>query len=336
MTGRRWLPLLAWLVGCGGYAHRPLAPALHAVPAPGAAGGSLRVSELALEEDAGTKVTVTVAAEGPARASLRRALLAPAAAAPCSGGWEERSALLDDQAAWRRPLALTGGQRLHLTFKDAGAALDAPSALDLELDGPDAGCLRLPVTTAAPADRWSAGRWWLTLALRSYFPLREQAAAHDGHTGVLRFGRFLGPVNAGLSLEAGAGHCAGGCVSEGYFGLIAGGPSLAMFLLDRGRFVLGLEAAYDFLWLSEQRDEDESSAGTGAAAPDRRSLFLHGPRLGLGFFRATRPAARALPAPDRRALVGAELFLALRLHSADAATEHALVLGVSLALGGPL
>ena len=326
--------LLALLAaGCGGYEYVPDRGPLPAAPAPG--GGELAVRAVRVAETmAPVDVTVRIEGRRLVGVQLERAWLTSPDAPSCRAGWQDDGALVDDRPVWRRPLALAGDGRLDLVFRDAWAAVTGRSVVDLELaDGAGVRCLRLELmnpTSGDPAARWHHGPWWLGFKLRSYFPLRQANATHDGHTFVLRFGHNLGWLNAGLSMEAGVAGCLGSCSDpDHYQGLMAGGPSLQAVLLDRGRLVIDAEAAYDFMTFQEQADDQ-------TLMEDKPSHFVHGPRLGLGVFFSAR---RALPAADRdpRSRYGVELFLAhRRRHGQPGDAGQSLVLGLSLSMGGPI
>ena len=334
---RALLVALVATAGCGGYVYRSFAPALHTVAS---ADGEFAVASLATEDAQGaTNVTVTVATHGVApRIELLGANLTVAGAAPCSAGSGLYQLSLAEVPVWRRPVALAGEQELRMAFNDAGWALTGPSVLDLLLvEQGQSRCVRLNVVTHTAHDRWTTGPWWLDFRLRSYYPVgadssgdsRASGPHHDGHSGIIRFGRFVGPINLGLGLEAGIAGCADVCLPrDDYFGIVGAGPSVQGVMLDRGRLVLTGEAAYDFLALQEQHREDE---GRPPAAADWPGVFLHGPRLGVGIFYATRPAL-AGAVHDLRAMYGVEFFGAYRRHE----TGAAVVVGLSLVLGGPI
>jgi hypothetical protein len=229
-----------------------------------------------------------------------------------------------------------GDRELRLAFKDAGWALADASAIDLALiDKGQPRCVRLNLFTHTADSTWTTGPWWLDFRLRSYYPVgatRPDDAGppdghHDGHSGIIRFGRFVGPVNLGLALEFGVAGCAGTCLSDQrYFGFVGAGPSLQNVIVDRGRFLLTSELAYDVMMFQEQLPEARSTATSS-----RRELFLHGPRLGLGIFQATRPGLVGV-VRDLRTMYGVELFGAYRRQEAGGA----VVVGFSLVAGGPL
>lgn len=321
--------------GCGGYLYRPSARALHNAAT---LEGDFSVVSLGTTEIAGAiDVAVTVASERVApRGQLTGATLTVPLAPPCASGWGLSELTVAEAPMWRRPLELAGGQALELTFKDAGGVLGTPSVIDLALlaDG-QARCVRLNLLTHADADTWTTGPWWTDFRLRSYYPVGTADASaadghHDGHTGMIRFGRFAGPINFGLAFEGGVGGCAGVCLPRGhYFGFLGAGPSLQGLALERGHLVLTWEAAYDFLNVQELAENDE--ALSAAERVVQRRLFLHGPRLGLGIFWAVRPRLEGA-VRDVRSMYGVELFAAYRRHESVGAG----VVGFSFVVGGPI
>jgi hypothetical protein len=276
--------LLAALVGAGcgtGRAtYRPVLPRV-------TEGGGLRAEVIALDlpnvPDA-TRLSVALdAAEPPP--GLMDARLAPAAAAPCTAGARPRLVAVDGQDHRERPVGLRAGgpQRLRLDY--AGTELldgSGGAVVDLVVAGGGGQrwhCLRLPLTGGDPRLGWrSSAGWALGGSLRL-----------DGTIfGIVRLGRWVGPVRIGAEAGIGLTDCLVACpAKEPLLPAYRNYPTALtadVFPLRIAAFALGFEGAVETFWRSEQGDPASAVRVTVrlALAPPARNGLPRGPHMAFG------------------------------------------------------
>lgn len=250
-----------------------------------------------LQVDATTDLAITAAHATPAAAK-------PCAGSDAPGAVAVAVMSLDGQRQWQRPLRLSGHHALTLEFPIPSAdELDeeegfAPlEAVDVTFTDGTGGshCARLPLRT--PQGGWMRrGPWSWGRGVRLDSPFL------DAFTGVVRLGRWLGPLRLGGELGASARRCPD-CLSALYVAAPAA-LTLEVVAATRSGKGLGLELAYAVRPI------------LGAEAGDR--YLLHGPRVTLRFV-AAAPRTFGLPGGPQHRFTSFDLILA---RSNAAGIEH--------------
>jgi hypothetical protein len=253
----------------------------------------------------------------PAGSKVRAAWLTSADAARCAGGWPGTVAWQQGGGLGEAPAdaVRTGPRRFELSFlrQDPADPLRGDSAVDLQLDTPAAGCLRVPFAGENPALHWSgAGRWYAGMALRYAIVAPGIGGAREALSLSVRVGRWVGPLRVTGEVGAGLHGCNGTCAG-GDFEWLEGSLGLEGFIVRRDGWTLSLEAAYEAL--------------PGVGHPDSNQTLVHGPRLSVRLLRTERWHAGLPSGPEVRTS-GLELFAGERFYSG--AQVGGLVVGVGI------
>jgi hypothetical protein len=271
----------------------------------------------------GSGLVVRMRLAATTQVSVRRALLAPRVASPCSEGVRERSLELDGERRWARPFPVRGTHELALGFRVDGSWLDQASAIDLVLapatgEGPDA-CLRVLLNGPEPELAWKKTHWFSSGgALRGYAPFEPVRGVGVGWAYDARLAVPLGPFRPGLDLGLGFARCRSDCQSDafGFFNL-GFAPALHWFVLDQGGMALDLGLAYQLVY-----------ASVGVEA--ERTLWIHAPTLRLRLA-GTVQRGLGIESGARAGSSGLELSLSRWSSPGLDASDHSFVLGAGWA-----
>lgn len=265
-----------------------------------------------------TGVNVQGYSVNPGWSKVGAAWLTSADAPKCQGGWPGTMAWQEGAGGfveWWAGAGRAPARHFELSFLRHAPSdpLLGDSVVDLRLDAPGAGCLRVPFAGEAPATSWSGGsRWYAGTALRYAFLRPSIDGAHEALSLALRVGRWAGPLRVTGEVGAGLHGCNDRC-TDGGFEWLEGTLGLEGFVLRRDGWALSLEAAY--------------SALPGVGHPSSNEALVHGPRLSLRLLRTERRHAGLPSGPEVR-MFGLELFAAERFYSGDAVGGLIVGLGI--------
>lgn len=237
--------------------YAPLAP--HAASVDNISASVVRVGEQTLGPP---HVIVQVKFAGGDVPAIGDVWLAPRASAPCQTGARAVAVGPDAWFAWPdvREMAFPRNE-----VDARGLMFGVPTVIDLDiLPSSLAGerrCLRLPVAEAQPRPEWAASsRWFLGTGVQSVHP---QGGAYadigDGFLIDLHGGIWVGPARLRLDWLFGqsgtprpppAGYDS--IVAE----LLGGALSLELFPIRMGRFGLGLNVGYEWLFTNFHAEQD--------------------------------------------------------------------------------
>jgi hypothetical protein len=268
--------------------------------------GQVTLRELAFDPGG---VTALAALAGDGRA-LRRARLAPAAAAPCTAGWVAETIWLDKQQRWDRPLGWSGDHEVELRFAAPLALLREPVVLDLlvqEKDPTRQGqlherCLRQPL--GDPAAGLGLGRKSRASA-GGGFGLLGSVSANGSDANAIRGFQASGSLGAWLGhwrLSGRLDVCAMGCDPRGSLLTFPVAATVERLLVTGKRFSLAAALGYQ-----PGRIDDLVSVWRGPGT------WVHGPRAGL-LLLGPRAFAGADPSQGY-ASRGLALFVSRQFHT---------------------
>ncbi|HEY4158858.1 MAG TPA: hypothetical protein VGM29_12205 [Polyangiaceae bacterium] len=286
--------------------------------------GNPRVRAELTEVDRREFLRAVIEVEGSAGTSLRRVLLAPTSAEPCREGLRERALVVDGKSIWLRPVDIGGRHLLEVYFPAGGGEdlLHQTPVIDFVLEGePGETCLRVPLSSDAPALAWRRDFDWSTdWALRAAFPQRPVGSVAAGWSGVLGIGRYWGPVRTRLELGVGINDCRGRCprTSDGSEGFTTTPLRFELdgYLFQTRGVAIAAGLGYQQQWAARRNPD-----GSG------RSEVNRGPHGALRFdFTALAPPG--FPEGPRQGAVGLE-FSFDRWASTTSA-DSAWVLGIGL------
>ena len=254
-------------------------------------------------------VTTPRTSEGDQLRSLRRALLSPPAAPPCTAGWTAESVWLANQQRWDRPLPLADG--LDLAFPLPRQYLRESLVLDLVIeDATGSHCNRLPLGSpdevGMTREEHTSGGGGFGLILGRPVQSGVTAANRNpyGFAVMGSFGRWLGRWRLGGRLEA----CFGSCAAGDFI------TAPAVATVERLFYRGGLLTIAASVGYQVGRIEDAINSLDGHAT------WAHGPRVSV-LVLGPRPFAGANPS-EGFAARGLEIFLQRQFFSVGAATRE--------------